>query len=431
MTGGPQAEAGRARQARDARIAVGVVFFANGALFGNWVLRIPAIKDHIHADTGPLGLALLCLAGGALLSKPVSGQLVTRYGSGPITRLGITLTCLALMLPALAVNVATLALALAGFGAALGILDVAMNAHGVAVQARLGRPVMSSLHGMFSVGGLLGSLAAGGAAARGWPPLPHFAVVAAVLGGASLVASFRLLPASCDVAPKTAQGGWAKLPADLRRPLVLLGMVALCGMMAEGAVGDWGAIYLHGNLGTSTAVAALGYSAYSVAMAVGRFLGDRCLARWGEARVVTRAATVAGGAFALGLLAGQPAAAVCGFTVLGIGLAIVTPAIFSMAGRMGGQATGPAITVVSGIGGTGMLAGPPLIGFIAQATGLPAALGGISVLTVSAALLLRLATAGHRAAPGLAPAAASASDCAPASARTAEHSAEPTAEPVP
>ena len=419
MTRGPRSEAGRARQAR---YAVAVVFFANGALFGNWVLRIPAIKEQIHADTGPLGLALLCLAGGALLSKPVSGQLVARYGSGPITRLGIALTCLALMLPALAADVVTLGLALIGFGAALGILDVAMNAHGVAVQARLGRPVMSSLHGMFSVGGLLGSLAAGAAAARGWSPLLHFAVVAAVLGGTSLAASFGLLPASCDVAPKAAEGGWAKLPADLRRPLVLLGLVALCGMMAEGAVGDWGAIYLHGNLGTSTEVAALGYSAYSVAMAAGRFLGDRCLARWGEVRVVTRAVTVAGGAFALGLLAGRPAAAVCAFTVLGIGLSIVMPAIFSMAGRMGGQATGPAITVVSGIGGTGMLAGPPLIGFIAQATGLPAALGGISALTLGAALLLRAATSGSRAPADLSP-----SRAAP----PADRAAEPTIEPVP
>jgi predicted MFS family arabinose efflux permease len=392
------------RRPRQARIGLAVVFFANGALFGTWVLRIPTIKDRIHADTGPLGLALLCLAVGALLSKPVSGQLVTRYGSGPITRLGITLSCLALMLPALAVNVVTLGLALTGFGVALGILDVAMNAHGVAVQDRIGSSVMSSLHGMFSIGGLLGSLSSGGAEAQGLSPLVHFALVAAVLGGGALVASVRLLPASCDVRPKAEQGGRAKLPAELRRPLVILGFVGLCGMMGEGAVGDWGAIYLHSNLGTSAAFASLGYSAYSIAMAAGRFLGDRFLARWGEARVVTRAVTFAGCAFAVGLLAGQPAAAICGFTVLGIGLSIVMPAILSMAGRMGGQTTGPAITVVSSIAGTGMLAGPPFIGFLAQLTGLPVALGAISVLTLCAALLLRLVTSGQRAAAELPPA---------------------------
>jgi predicted MFS family arabinose efflux permease len=401
MTGGPEFDARRPRQAR---IAVAVVFFVNGALFGNWVLRIPAIKDQVDADTGPLGLALLCLAVGALLSKPVAGQLVARYGSRPITRLGVTLTCLALMLPALAVNVVTLGLALTGFGAALGILDVAMNAHGVAVQDRLGRPVMASLHGMFSVGGLLGSLAGGGAEAEGLSPLVHFALAAAVLGGTALAASVRLLPASCDVTPKVAQGGRARLPAVHRRPLVLLGLVGLCGLMAEGAVGDWSAIYLRGDLGTSAAFAAMGYSAYSIAMAVGRFLGDRCLARWGEVRVVTRAVTFAGCAFATGLLAGHPAAAICGFTVLGMGLSIVMPAILSMAGRLGGQNTGPAITVVSSIAGTGMLAGPPVIGFLAQLTGLPAALGAISVLALGAAFLLRFVTPGQRAAAELLPA---------------------------
>lgn len=378
-------------RARRARAAVAVVFFADGALYGNWVLRIPAVKDQVHADTGPLGLALLCLALGALLSKPAAGQLVARYGSGPVTRLGIALSCVALVLPALAVNVVTLGLALAGFGVAVGVVDVAMNAHGVAVQGRLGRPVLSSLHGMFSVGGLLGSLAGGGAAALGWSPLEHFALAAAVLGGGSLAASAWLLPASCDVAPKTASRGWAGLPDGYRRPLVLLGAIGFCGLLMEGAAGDWGAVYLHSDLGASVGFAALGYSAFSVAMVAGRLAGDRCMARWGEVRVAAAAMTFAGCAFAAGLLTGNPAAAICGFAMLGAGLSVVMPALLSVAGRIGGQAVGPAITVVSGIASTGMLAGPPLIGFIAQVTGLPAALGAVSVLTLAAALLLRFA----------------------------------------
>lgn len=393
MTDRPEFDARRSRQAR---IAVAVVFFVNGAVFANWVQRIPAVQDQVHAGTGPLGLALLGLAVGASLSKPVAGQLVARYGSGPVARLGITLTCLALLLPALATNVVTLGLALVGFGAALGIVDVGMNAHGVAVQGRLGRSVMSSLHGMFSVGGLVGSLASAGAEAQDWSPLVHFALAAAVLGAVALVPSVRLLPASCDVTQKTSDGGWARLPAGYRIPLVLLGVVGFCGMMAEGAVGDWSAIYLRGNLGAGAAFAAFGYSAYSIAMAVGRLLGDRCLARWGAVRVVTTAMAFAGCAFAVGLLAGQPVAALGGFTVLGLGLSVVMPAILSMAGRLGGPSTGPAITVVSGIAGTGMLAGPPLIGFLAQLTGLPVALGAISVLTLGAALLLRFVTSGHR-----------------------------------
>ncbi|MET9684229.1 MFS transporter [Streptomyces coeruleorubidus] len=401
MTQGPVPAAVRPRRART---ALSVVFFVNGALFGNWVLRIPTVKDHTDADTGPLGLALLGLAVGALLSKQVSGQLVARYGSRPVTRVGITLSCLAVILPALADDVVTLGLSLIGFGAAMGIVDVAMNAHGVAVQDRLGRPVLSSLHGVYSVGGLLGSLAGGGAEARGLSPLVHLALVGAVLGCVALAASAWLLPASSDLAPKRAEGGWARLPAGRRLPLVLLGFVGLCGMAGEGAVGDWGAIYLRDDLGTSAQFAALGYSAYSVAMAAGRFLGDRFLARWGDVRVVTWAVTGAGCAFAAGLLAGHPAAAVCGFAALGTGLSVVMPAVFSMAGRMGGQTTGPAITVVSSIAGTGFLAGPPLIGFLAQLTGLPAALGVVSVLALGATVLLRFATSGQPAAAGLPPA---------------------------
>ncbi|MGV9320043.1 MFS transporter [Streptomyces sp. NPDC003660] len=396
MREGAATGAGRARRAR---IALSVVFFVNGALFGNWVLRIPAIKDHVDADTGPLGLALLGIAVGALLSKQVSGQLVARYGSRPVTVLGITLSCLALMLPALAGNIVTLGLALIGFGAAMGIVDVAMNAHGVAVQDRMGRPVLSSLHGVYSIGGLLGALTGGAAEARGLSPLVHFALVATVLGGAALAVSSWLLPASSDVAPKAVGGGWAKLPAERRLPLVLLGFVGLCGMAGEGAVGDWGAMYLRDELGTSAGFAAVGYSAYSVAMATGRLLGDRFLARWGDVRAVTWAVVFAGCAFAAGLLAGHPAAAVCGFAALGTGLSIVMPAVFSMAGRMGGPTTGPAITVVSTIAGTGFLAGPPLIGFLAQITGLPTALGMVSVLALGAAALLRLAASGQRAAP--------------------------------
>ncbi|MFD5157553.1 MFS transporter [Streptomyces hawaiiensis] len=401
MTQGPVSAAVRPRRART---ALSVVFFVNGALFGNWVLRIPTVKDHTNADTGPLGLALLGLAVGALLSKQLSGQLVARHGSRPVTRVGITLSCLAVILPALADNVVTLGLALIGFGAAMGIVDVAMNAHGVAVQDRLGRPVLSSLHGVYSIGGLLGSLTGGGAEARGLSPLVHLALVGTVLGCVALAASAWLLPASSDLAPKRAEGGWARLPAGHRLPLVLLGFVGLCGMAGEGAVGDWGAIYLRDNLGAGAQFAALGYSAYSVAMAAGRFLGDRVLARWGDVRVVTWAVTGAGCAFAAGLLAGHPTAAVCGFAALGAGLSIVMPAVFSMAGRMGGQATGPSITVVSSIAGTGFLAGPPLIGFLAQLTGLPVALGVVSVLALGAAVLLRFAMSGQPAAAGLPPA---------------------------
>jgi len=372
-----------------ARAAIAVIFFADGAIFGSWVSRVPAIEDHIHARTGPLGLALLGIAVGALLSRQAAGQLVVRAGSRVITRIGIASCCVTLPLPALAANVTVLGLALVGFGAALGILDVAMNVNGVAVQGQLGRPVMSSFHGIYSVGGLVGSLAGGRAAAAGVSPFLHFLLVGIVLGCLCLLTSSWLLSSPTDVAQQAdSVRGWAKLPRQYRLALFLLGLVGLCSMVGEGATGDWGAIYLHSNLGTSLSFASSGFAAYSLAMATGRLLGDRLVARWGGLQVIMRSAAFAGTGFALALLIGSPVAAICGFTVLGLGLSTLIPVTFSTAGRLGAEVAGPAITVVSSIAVIGSLAGPPVVGYAAEIVGLPAALGLVSFLAFVAAGLV-------------------------------------------
>jgi len=376
---------------RRARVAIAIIFFADGAIFGSWVSRIPAIKDNVDARTGPLGLALLGIAVGALLSRQVAGQLVVRMGSRFITRVGIASFCVTLPLPALTTNVTVLGLALIGFGVAVGVLDVAMNANAVAVQSEIGRPVMSSFHGTYSVGGLTGAVGGGRATAAGVSPLLHFTLVAVTLGLISLVASSWLLSSAGAAAPKAAPvHGWAKLPRQYRLALFLLGFVGLCSMVGEGAAGDWGAIYLHDNLGTSLGFASSGFAAYSIAMAAGRLLDDRFVSRWGGLQVITWSAAFAGTCFALALLIGNPVVAICGFTALGLGLSAVIPVTFSMAGHLGEDAAGPAITVVSSIAVTGSLAGPPVIGFVAEVVGLPAALGLVSVLAFVAAGLVRV-----------------------------------------
>jgi MFS family permease len=378
-----------ARSPSRVRVAIAVMFFADGVIFGTWVSRVPAIESHVHARTGPLGLALLGIAAGALLSRQVAGQLVVRVGSRAVARMGIVACCVMLPMPALAAHVVVLGVALIGFGAALGLLDVAINANGVAVQERLGRPVMSSFHGIYSVGGLTGSAAGGRAAALGMAPALHFFGVAAVLGVVTLVTSCWLLGPSGGAADEAGTArGWARLPAQYRVTLFLLGFVGLCSMVGEGAVGDWGAIYLHSNLGASLGLASSGFAAYSLAMATGRLLGDRFVARWGGLRVITRSAAVAGAGFAIALLIGRPAAAICGFAMLGLGLSSVIPVTFSVAGRLGERVAGPAITVVSSIAVMGSLAGPPVIGFVAEGVGLPAALGLVSLLAFTAAGLV-------------------------------------------
>jgi MFS family permease len=376
------------RRLSRARLAITVIFFSDGAIFGTWVSRVPAVAADVHARTGPLSLALLGIALGALLSRQMAGQLVARMGSRAIVRTGIASCCLMLPLPALAANVAMLGIALTGFGAALGMLDVAINANGVTVQDRIGRPVMSSFHGTYSVGGLVGS-AIGARAALAMRPSLHFFMVAVIVCSITMLASSWLLPPSGEAVPRSqTERGWLRIPPGYRLALFLLGFTGLCSLLGEGAVGDWGAIYLHGNLGASLSLASWGFAVYSLAMAVGRLLGDRFVARWGGLRVVTWSAVLAGTGFAIGLLISQPAAAICGFTLLGLGLSSVIPVTFSMAGRLGGQIKGPAITVVSSIAVMGSLAGPPVIGFAAEVVGLPVALALVSLLTFAAAGLV-------------------------------------------
>lgn len=387
----PRAASPDDRAAGRAHAATAVVFLVNGALIGSWVPRIPAIRDHVGATTGPLGVALLGIALGALASKQLAGPLVARFGSAPITRLGIAASCAALPLSALAGSVVTLGLALIALGAAMGVLDVAMNAHAVALEARRGRAILSSLHGSYSVGGLAGAALGGWAGHAGLAPLPHLALAGAVLAAVALAASAALLPPGPERAPAARrQGGFSALPRDHRIAIVALGIVALCGMAGEGAAGDWSAIYLRDDLGAGPGLASAGYAAYSIAMACGRFLGDRAVTAWGGLAVLRRGLALAGGGFALGLVARDPRAAIAGLAALGLGLSVVVPVVFSTAGRIGERRLGPTIGVVSSIAGAGMFASPPLIGGIAELTGLPVALGLVSALAFTGIALLRL-----------------------------------------
>ncbi|WP_326770468.1 MFS transporter (plasmid) [Streptomyces sp. NBC_01591] len=372
---------------RAARAGLTGVFFVNGALFGTWASRVPTIKEQVDADTGVLGLTLLGIAFGALLAKQLAGQLVTRAGTVPVTRAGAALACLTLLPPAFVHGPARLGVALVLFGAAMGLMDVGMNAHGVELERLRRRPVMSSLHASFSAGGLAGALFGGVMAAHGVNPRTHFALVAVALGVLAAVASVRLLPTR-PPRQRDASRAWVPVPRRLRLPLTLLAVTGLCAAAGEGAAADWSALYLHEDLGRSAGFASLGYALFSVAMAAGRLAGDRLTARWGGLRTVVCAAAPTGTLFGLSLASSDPLLALCGFTALGLGLSVVVPVVFSMAGGLGGERFGPALTYVSSINGTGMLMGPPLIGFAAEAVGLRAALGLVSLLAVLSAVLM-------------------------------------------
>jgi MFS family permease len=353
---------------RRARLATATLFFANGCGLGSWLPHIPDVKIWHGLSDGVLGLALLAIAGGAVAALPVAGALTARYGSQPVSRLAAILFCAVLPLPLLAPDFPLLLAALMLLGIGIGALDVAMNAHAVLVEERYGRPIMSSFHGLFSLGGLVGAALAAGAMAVGMPPAPHLVTSAIALGVAVLVAWPALLPTT----PAPAGGPLFVIP---RGRLAVLGAVALVAFMAEGAMGDWSAIYIRMDLGASPATAAWGFAAFSLTMALGRFTGDRLVTRFSPAGIVIAGALI--GALTLGaaLLAGHPAAAVLGFAGMGLGLANIAPIVFSAAGRLPDLAPGIGIAAVSTAGYCGFLAGPPLIGLVAEASGLPIGLG--------------------------------------------------------
>ena len=380
---------------RRARWAVAAVFFANGAMIGCWAAHIPLAKERLDIGHAALGFALLGMAVGALIAMPLAGGVIARLGSAAVTRASTIAFCAALPLPVIAPDLVLLTLALVIFGAANGVMDVAMNAHGVAVERRLGRPVMSSYHGMFSLGGLVGA----GLAALllpFMPPLTQALLLAAAGLGIAAFALPHLLPAGVDI---RSEGPAFALPG---KTSIALGALTFLAMTSEGAILDWSALHLEGSFRIGPEYAAVGFAAFSATMAAGRFSGDWMRSRFGGVALVRGSAFLAAAGLALALVVPSPAMAVLGFAVVGLGMANLVPVLYGAAGALPNQSTGSAIAAVATMGYMGFLSGPPLIGFVAEATSLQLALG----LIVLACVLVGLAAAAAAPAGQPAPAAA-------------------------
>jgi len=364
------------------RCAVSALFFVNGAILASWVPYVPMVKQRLGIGDGLLGVVLLFMAIGALGALPFAGTLVGRLGSRTVSvGAGLGL-CLSLPLPVLAPTPFLVALALLVFGALNSTLDVAMNAQAVEVEQRRGRALMSSFHAMFSVGGLAGALLSSVIAAAGVRATDHI-LAAALLGSVAILIARSALIA---VAPSPS-------PVFVRptRGLLGLGVLALCALMAEGAIGDWSAVYLMDSRGASQSVAAAGFAAFSLAMAGGRFAGDHVARRLGAACLLRLSGVLATGGLLLALIVKEPVIAIAGFGLVGLGVANLIPVIFSAAGRAYAVAPGHGLAAVATTGYVGFLAGPPAIGLAAEVAGLPAALGIVALACAAVAIAAHLA----------------------------------------
>ncbi|QIJ61159.1 MFS transporter [Streptomyces sp. JB150] len=393
------------------RIALTTFFALDGFVFAGWVVRIPAIKEQTGASPSGLGLALLGVSAGAVVTMTLTGRLCRRFGNHRVTVVCAVLLSLSVALPPLTHSALTLGAVLLVFGAAYGGINVAFNSAAVDLVAALRRPVMPSFHAAFSLGGMLGA-GLGALVAGAVSPTRHLLGLAVVGLVVTAVAAPGLLRHRLPRPPERPRptAGAAPHPERPDRPdhsdrpdhkdhrserpdrpdrrtralVLVFGLIALCTAYGEGALADWGALHLEQDLGASPGVAASGYSCFALAMTVGRLSGTVLLERLGRTRTV-----VAGGATAaVGMLFGALApwlwAALLGFAVAGLGLANLFPVAVERAGALSGS---NGVAVASTLGYGGMLLGPPAIGFMADWFSLPAALTSVAVLAALAALI--------------------------------------------
>jgi predicted MFS family arabinose efflux permease len=367
------------------RAAVVAVFFVLGATTGSWAARIPAIKAGLHLSAGTLGLVLLGPAIGSMLTMPVTGALLASVSPRRLVQIGVLAISVMLPLSTFAGSAWQLFAVLAGWGAGIGTMDVAMNTEAAAVQEHLARTTMSSFHAAYSVGGLAGAGMGAVAAATALSARANFTIASVLILGIG-VACAQLFASR----PAGHEGAGAQHQRRSRWPawswtLACLALIAFGSFLAEGAASDWSAVYLHSSLGASPALAAVGYTVFSVAMVTGRLAGDRLTDRAGPARLVRASAGIASVSFLAALVAGRVGAGLAGFVLLGIGLSVIVPSVFTAASRIG--TPGPNLALVTSTGYLGMLAGPALIGGLAEAVGLPSALGTLVVITGLTAVL--------------------------------------------
>ena len=339
------------------------------------------MQEALALSPAALGAAIAGLGAGSFVAMPVSGWLTIRAGSRRVASAAAIASSASLILPALAWDVVTLAGALTVFGAAIGVLDVAMNAQAVELEHRVGRPIMSGFHALFSAGGMAGAALGGVIASWHVPVTTHFTVAALVL-----VATAAALRPALIEAPRP-EPGHAGPRLRLSRALVGLSVLAACVMIGEGAMADWTPVYLATVIGTGPGLAASGYAVFSAAMMVCRLAGDRLTERVGRVRLVRLGTLLAAAGMSMALLLGTLPAALVGFACVGAGFSVAVPLVFSAAGRLDSRSAGPG----PGRGDHRRLSRIPgwaaSLGFVAEAFTLPLALALIVVLALVGAAL--------------------------------------------
>jgi predicted MFS family arabinose efflux permease len=362
-----------------ARRAVLLIFLVCGIGLSSWAPMVPFAKIALGLNDADLGVVLLSLGAGAILTMPFSGVLINKYGSRNVALVSALVVALFLPLLLLATSSYMLAATLFLFGAGVGSIDVSMNAQAVLVQERFGKHIMSSFHGMFSLGGLLGSFGLGFLIKAGLSPSVAAVSISLLLVLIIVTQVKHLLPHSEE---HKIESGSFVLP---KGPVLVLGLMCFIVFLAEGSLLDWSAVFLQFSRNFDPSLSGVGYAAFSVAMAVMRLTGDNIIHRLGPAKVVLYGSLLAATGFLIAVLTPWAIAAIFGFVLVGLGAANVVPVFFTAAGRIPNVPPSIALPAVTTLGYAGQLAGPAMIGFLAEVTSLPVALGfvGMSLFVVA------------------------------------------------
>jgi predicted MFS family arabinose efflux permease len=366
---------------RAAHAALAVAFLAFGATDGTWAARLPAIQNGLGLNSGQLGIVIFAVSIAAMAALLPAGWLTSHRGSRGPAQLGLLVCALGLTLAAFAPGLRTLVLSAGVLGAGIGLADISANAHGVTLEDRVGRPLLSGLHGSWSIGLLTGSAIAAVAAAAGAGPKVLFPAVAVGVAAVAVLVMPRLLPGAEDATVESARFA---LP---RGTLALPAFLTFCSMFAESATMNWSAVFLAGPAGAGAALAAGGVVAFSVAMAFARLGGDPLTVRWGVGGLARRGGFLSAAGMLLAIATRSPAPALVGFACVGAGCAAIVPALFRVAAAAPGVAAGAGIAAVATAGYTGSVVEGPVIGFLARGIGLSGALGLVVAASAAIALL--------------------------------------------
>ncbi|MBI1449987.1 MFS transporter [Acinetobacter sp. AC1-2] len=376
------------------RLATRLSFFSLGFATAAWAPLIPFAQQRLNLNHADFGLLLLCMGIGSMIAMPATGALVKRWGCRPLIALALML--LMVLLPSLTMwnSIVMMAVALFVFGSAAGCLGVAINLQAVVVEKHSLRALMSSFHGMCSLGGLTGAMLVTALLAVGLSPLMSTLSVVMILLVIGVVAIPPCLTSfEQDEKPHQVT---ADKPKRLYRPngiILLIGVMCFIAFLSEGAAMDWGGIYLTSKYELNPAFAGLAYTFFALSMTTGRFTGHILLKQWGEKNVVTYSAI--GAAIGMAVIVTAPVwqVVVLGYALLGLGCSNIVPVMFSRVGRQNDMPKAAALSLVSTIAYTGSLSGPALIGLIGESTGLSTVLTGVAVLLFIIALLNRFTLA--------------------------------------